>query len=100
MVNMVQYLHILLALSPTTWAHGSVSWPPSRQAIDSTVAPWNGSVNTPSLQVVFWLTIYSDQVPEAIPFMFWCAIPDASSTDPRKVSGANGQACFWFNNGW
>merc|ERR1712157_623575 len=31
--------------------------------------------------------------------MFWCASPDKNSKDPRKVSGVNGQACFWFNNG-
>jgi len=62
-------------------AHGSVSFPPPRQGIDGSVAPWNSTV------------------PEAIPFMFWCAIPDKKSTDARNVSGANGQACFWFNNG-
>merc|ERR1711871_1774511 len=63
------------------WGHGSVSYPPPRQSIDRLVAPWNGTV------------------PESIPFMFWCAVPDADSTDARGVSGANGQACFWFNNG-
>lgn len=71
----------LSAILPVTWGHGSVTYPPPRQAIDGNVAPWNGTV------------------PEAIPFMFWCAVPDADSTDPRGVSGANGQACFWFNNG-
>ena len=39
------------------------------------MSPWNGSV------------------PESVPFMFWCAAPDSDSADPRKVSGAHGQAC-------
>eukprot|EP01050_Picozoa_sp_SAG11_P017605 SAG11_NODE_2556_length_3223_cov_1.668054_3_plen_394_part_00 len=30
--------------------------------------------------------------------MFWCAAPDKDSSDPRKVSGSHGQACFFFNN--
>ena len=63
--------------------HGSVSIPQPRQAIDGDVAPWNGTV------------------PQAIPFMFWCATPDSSEhiSDPRNVTGSNGQACFFFNNG-
>jgi hypothetical protein len=71
---------VLVAL-PLAIGHGSVSSPLPRQAIDGTVAPWNGTV------------------PEAIPFMFWCATPDSRSSDARNVSGKNGQACFWFNNG-
>ncbi len=31
--------------------------------------------------------------------MFWCTKPLAGSEDPRNVTGSNGQACFWFNNG-
>ena len=61
--------------------HGAVSQPPSRNAIDADVKPWNESV------------------PEVVPFEFWCASADAHSADARSVSGANGQACFWFNNG-
>ena len=64
-----------------TSAHGAVSQPPSRNALDVRLHPWNGSV------------------PEQVPFMFWCASADARSSDPRKISGANGQACFWFSNG-
>ena len=72
---------VLLVLVPSAVSgHGSVSIPPPRQAIDGTIAPWNGSV------------------PSAIPFMFWCAVPDAGTDDPRNVTGRNGQACFWFNN--
>jgi hypothetical protein len=55
--------------------------PPSRNAIDGGVHPWNGSV------------------PESVPFMFWCASPDADAADKRKVSGKPGQSCFFFNNG-
>ena len=61
--------------------HGAMTQPRSRNAIDGNVAPWNGSV------------------PSHVPFMFWCAAPDQSSSDVRKVSGQHGQACFWFNNG-
>ena len=42
---------------------------------------------------------WNESVPEKVPFMFWCASPDGDSSDPRKVSGKDGQACFWFNNG-
>eukprot|EP00729_Bicosta_minor_P024708 gene24708-15611_t len=61
--------------------HGAMTQPISRNAIDGSTAPWSGAV------------------PTEVPFMFWCAAPDAKSADPRKVSGAHGQACFWFNNG-
>ena len=63
--------------------HGAVSFPPPRQAIDGSLAPWNG------------------KVPQEMPFMFWCASPSASAhgLDKRNVTGVNGQACFWFNNG-
>ena len=71
----------LLFTLATVEAHGAVTQPPSRNAIDGAVLPWNGSV------------------PDEVPFMFWCASPDAASLDRRKVSGVNGQACFWFNNG-
>ena len=72
---------LLPLLLPLVRAHGAVTQPPSRNAVDRAVAPWNGTV------------------PETVPFMFWCASADANSGDPRKVSGANGQACFWFSNG-
>ena len=60
--------------------HGAVSHPKPRNAIDGTIAPWNGTV------------------PEPMPFMFWCTVPsaEAAGTDPRNVTGSNGQACFWF----
>ena len=61
-----------------------MSFPRPRNALDAKLAPWNGSV-------------------PAFPLPFdhpnWCALPDAASSDPRKISGGGGQACFWFNNG-
>ena len=93
----------LLTLITGVLGHGAMTQPPSRNAIvspslpifgagsglnrgpgtpgaqDKAVAPWNGSV------------------PESVPFMFWCAAPDSDSADPRKVSGAHGQACCESN---
>ncbi|KAH8062568.1 hypothetical protein JL722_3490 [Aureococcus anophagefferens] len=64
-------------------AHGAVTHPKPRQAIDGSLAPWNGSV------------------PDPVPFDTpnWCAHESAISTDWRNLSGSNGQACFWFSNG-
>jgi len=65
-------------------AHGAVTWPPPRNAVDSDTAPW------------------SDGVPAPVPFQPWCAFPNASAPDvkdDRNLTGANGQACFWFSNG-
>jgi hypothetical protein len=75
--------YLLLLLAATVAGHGAVTIPKPRQAIDGTIAPWNGSV------------------PDPVPFTApnWCAIPSAASTDPRHLAGTNGQACFWFNNG-
>jgi len=64
--------------------HGAVSIPPPRNAIDSNELPWGGKVPTP------------------VPFEPWCPVPAeaASKSDPgRNLTGANGQACFWFSNG-
>ena len=72
---------LVLACATCASGHGAMTQPPSRNAIDVSVAPWNGTV------------------PDEVPFMFWCASPDAVSTDARRVSGAAGQACFFFNNG-
>ena len=91
-------------------AHGAVTIPPPREAIDGDTAPWNGAVPWP------------------IPFDTpnWCAHPSAerAGKDKRNLTGANGQvrntpfpalcsfppmfltwratavqACFWFSNG-
>ena len=42
--------------------------PKSRNAVDGVVSPWNESV------------------PEEVPFMFWCAAPDASTVVSLVVS--------------
>jgi len=60
-----------------------VTHPKPREAIDGSIAPWNGSVPNP--------------VPFTTPN--WCASPTAASKDPRHLGGSNGQACFWFSNG-
>ena len=69
------------ALQPGA-GHGAVTIPPPRQAVDGSLAPWNG------------------KVPWPIPFDHpnWCAHPSAGAAgkDARNLTGANGQACFWF----
>ena len=67
-----------------TKQHGSITYPPPRNAIDSDEKPW------------------SNPVPLSVPFEPWCPFPSAtaSASDPgRNLTGANGQACFWFSNG-
>ena len=58
-------------------AHGAVTIPPPREAIDGDTAPWNG------------------QVPWPIPFdkPNWCAHPSAerAGKDKRNLTGSNGQ---------
>lgn len=72
---------LVLGLAAGCLAHGAVTFPPPRQAVDGSLAPWNGTVPFP------------------VPFEFWCASPSASSSQPRNLTGSNGQACFWFSNG-
>ena len=78
---LLKALLALAGLVATARGHAAVTHPKPRQAIDGVVAPWNGTV------------------PDPIPFTTpnWCAHPDAGSTDPRKLSGSNGQACFWVS---
>lgn len=71
----------LLLLLERVASHGAVTSPPPRNAIDGKLAPWNGTL------------------PGAMPFMFWCTHPMNGAADVRNVTGRNGQACFWFNNG-
>jgi hypothetical protein len=80
---MVQRSLALAGLVSTAAGHGAVTIPKPRNAIDGSVHPWNSTV--PSV--------------DKMPFMFWCAHPDSESSDPRKLTGSNGQACFFFNNG-
>ena len=76
-------LFLALAFITEVSAHGAVTIPKPRNSIDGGVHPWNGTV--PGVK--------------DMPFMFWCAHPDADATDPRNITGSNGQACFFFNNG-
>lgn len=71
-------------LGITVSGHGAVTYPPPRNAIDSNEKPW------------------SNPVPQPVPFEPWCPFPseEAAGVDPgRNLTGANGQACFWFSNG-
>ena len=79
----VTSLLLLGGMAAYASGHGAVTHPRPRNAIDGRVAPWNATV--PSNK--------------DMPFIFCCAHPDSESTDPRKVTGSNGQACFFFNNG-
>lgn len=74
----------LLSSTKGAAAHGAVTIPPPRQSIDGNLAPWSGPV--PAYPLPF-------DAPN------WCASPSAHSHDPRNLTGSNGQACFWFNNG-
>jgi hypothetical protein len=77
-------LLLLLALAAEVSAHGAVTFPPPRNAIDADFAPWNLTV--PALP---------------IPFEFWCPSPSAEAAGKNRhnLTLKNGQACFWFSNG-
>jgi hypothetical protein len=71
-------------LLPGAEGHGAVTVPRPRNSESASFAPWNGSVPAGK-----------------IPFDPWCPFPsaDAPGRDARNLTGANGQACFWFSNG-
>ncbi len=72
---------VLASVAGVAAGHGAVTFPPPRNAIDSNEAPW------------------INPVPNPVPFEPWCPYPseDAAISDPgRNLTGANGQACFWF----
>jgi hypothetical protein len=73
----------LLSLPAVARAHSAMTIPEPRNAVDADEKPWGGPV------------------PHPLPFEPWCPYPSkaAASTDDRNISGANGQACFWFSNG-
>eukprot|EP01051_Picozoa_sp_SAG22_P017238 SAG22_NODE_2612_length_2381_cov_2.086766_2_plen_91_part_00 len=62
--------------------HGAVVRPPPRQAVDKTLPPWNGKVPA--------------KPPNVESRTGWCPVPGPDG----KLSGQNGQSCFWFSNGW
>jgi hypothetical protein len=59
-------------------AHGSVTFPPPRQAVDGTLFPWNDT---------------------AVPmgkFLYWCPVPGKPAPGALfNLSGSGGQSCFW-----
>ena len=64
---------LCLALAAHAEGHGAVTFPRPRNAVDGTIAPWNG------------------EPPGAMPFMFWCTSPVPNSTaGARNVTGRNG----------
>lgn len=71
------FVAVVLAAAEGIRGHGAVTFPPPRNAIDSNEAPWKNGV------------------PRPVPFEPWCPFPQNESA----LSGANGQACFWFSNG-
>merc|ERR1719382_2029097 len=80
---MLYTLAHFLALLVVTWAHSAITIPQPRESVDSKENPWGG------------------HVPHPLPFEPWCPFPSESAAgkDDRNITGANGQACFWFSNG-
>ena len=56
-----------------------------RNAVDKDLAPWNGEVPCH----------VQGKCPSVETETGWCPVPDKDG----KVSGQNGQSCFWFSNG-
>jgi hypothetical protein len=76
---------VCLILAGVVPQHGAMTRPRPRNAVDGDVPPWSGAVPTTKLG--------------GLPFTGWCPFPDANSSHPLNLTGANGQACFWFSNG-
>ena len=79
MLKAISALCALLLLSQKVDGHGAVTIPPPRNSIDADTAPWNGTM------------------PAKIPYIPWCPFPSAAAagSDPRNLTGSNGQACYW-----
>ena len=73
----------LLGALGTALGHGSVLYPPTRNAIDSELAPWKGAVANDTTQ--FPMTGHWKYMP------FGCDC--SNGTEPC----AAGQGCFWFS---
>merc|ERR1719461_353791 len=71
------------ALLASASGHSAMTFPPPREAVDADEKPWG------------------EAVPNPLPFEPWCPFPSrqAAGHDFRNISGAQGQACFWFSNG-
>ena len=73
----IRALCLTLVVRQTT-GHGAVVYPPPRNAVDSDVLPWSGPVpsDPPGVEsATGWCPVWSEQ--------------------EGKISGQNGQACFW-----
>eukprot|EP01043_Picozoa_sp_COSAG02_P006168 COSAG02_NODE_173_length_31245_cov_413.548096_23_plen_133_part_00 len=73
----IRALCLTLLVRQTT-GHGAVVFPPPRNAVDSDVLPWSGPVpsDPPGVEsATGWCPVWSEQ--------------------EGKISGQNGQACFW-----
>ncbi len=70
---MTRIAALLLAGVASVFGHGSVVYPPPRNAVDKDLAPWNGPVpaNPPNVESRTG----------------WCPVPDKQG----NVSGQNGQ---------
>ena len=77
-------LMAMVALLPACAGHGAIVYPPSRNAIDHSIEPWKSFT---AFKGQFCSGKYDGPC--------WCPATDASG----KLSGANGQACWWFSNG-
>ena len=74
----------MVALLPACAGHGAIVYPPSRNAIDHSIEPWKSFT---AFKGQFCSGKYDGPC--------WCPATDASG----KLSGASGQACWWFSNG-
>ena len=74
----------VLNIAPECAGHGAIVHPPSRNAIDYGIEPWKSFKD---FNGQFCSGSYRGPC--------YCPITDAAG----KLSGANGQACWWFSNG-
>jgi len=85
---------------PLACSHGAIVFPPSRNAVEGQLDPWAKGVPYP---VIFNSTSSNDHPTPNYPQ--WCPISDPKADDHTVpydgvgLSGANGQACYWFSNG-
>jgi len=75
------------ALIETVLCHGSVLYPPTRNAIDSTLPPWKGATIGPNNDRQFPQTGHWKYMP------FGCDCSNGTSLCE------SGQGCFWFSQG-
>jgi hypothetical protein len=73
----------LLTFAACVDAHGAVTFPRPRQAIDGTLSsPWN------------------DTAAPMGAFLYWCPVPGRATPGQRfNLTGSGGQSCFWFSDG-